>query len=271
MLKLFIGKDAADVKIFKFPAGESGVSYSWDNSRTRLETELSGMITLCWEGNEDLIHLALLVDAIRRDYSNICLSLEMPYFCYARQDRVCDKGESLSVKVIAELINSLNFARVYVIDPHSDVLGAVLNNMVVPNLTSKVAYAVDTIGGRVALVSPDAGANKKVFSYAKALNGLAVIRADKTRNTATGAITGTTVLSEHLGDVNLLVVDDICDGGYTFIALAVELRKITHGTISLLVSHGIFTKGVDVVANVYDNVFVINNMFGAHPLIKEIN
>lgn len=276
MLKLFIGKDPAEVKVFKFPAGESGVSYEY-YPRTHVynpHEKFSAKITLLWEGNDDLINLALLVDAIRRKEGEININLDIPYFPYCRQDRICNPGESLSVKVIASFINSLGFSRVYIIDPHSDVLGAVLDNMVQIDIKHKVHEALFTLekgAATVALVSPDAGALKKVYGYASyGPLGTHVVRADKTRNTKTGKIAGTVVYSEHLGNTNLLVVDDLCDGGFTFTQLAPELRKITTGTVSLFVSHGIFTKGVDIVADVYDNVFVVNNMYGAHPKLKEI-
>lgn len=278
MLKLFVGKDPAVVNVFKFPAGESGVSFSVPVQKTRLYDgkPFGADITLNWESNDDLINLALLVDAVRRKYNNeVELSLTIPYFPYARQDRVCNPGESLSVKVIADIINAMGFARVYVIDPHSDVVGAVLNNMVQMDNFNNVQQATFRLtkgGVEVALVSPDAGANKKVMGYAKQKPfPLKVIRADKTRDVSTGKITGTVVYSEHLGNVNLLVVDDICDGGGTFIPLAEELRKITDGTVSLFVTHGIFTKGIDIVVDAYDNVFVVNNMSGlTHPKLKQI-
>ena len=149
MLKLFLGKYVADVYVLKFPTGESLVSFKSDEPTGEA---LSGLITLSWEGNDDLINLALLVDAVRRKYVNVELSLKVPYFPYARQDRVCNAGESLSVKVVAELINQMNFARVFVTSPHSDVLGAVLNNMIVPDEYLKVAECVKLLGENTILV-----------------------------------------------------------------------------------------------------------------------
>lgn len=268
MLHLYVDKKVVDVNIFKFPAGESCVRV--EDSEILHKDNVAGCITMKWEGNEDLLNLCFLVDAVRRKYRNIDLSLNIPYFPYARQDRVCNVGESLSIKVVADIINSLKFSRVYSQDPHSEVVAAVVDNLIVMDNVCKVKIVVDHLSSDVVLVSPDAGANKKVFGYAKALGGLSVIRADKTRNTKTGSITGTVVLSEHLGSTPILVIDDILDGGFTFIALAEELRKITYGPISLLITHGIFTKGVDIVADKYDNVFVVNNMFGTHPKLKEI-
>lgn len=276
MLSLFVGKDPAEVKVFKFPAGESGVSFSVQH-RTHVynpQEKFCAKITLKWEGNDDLINLALLVDAVKREYNGVELALDIPYFPYARQDRVCNPRESLSVKVVADFINALGFARVYVKDPHSDVVSALLNNIQVIDNKHTVHQAVFHLekgGVKVALVSPDAGALKKVYGYASyGPFGLDVVRADKTRNTKTGKITGTVVHSEHLGATNLLVVDDIADGGFTFTQLAPELRKITTGAVSLFVTHGLFTKGVDIVADVFDNVFVANNMYGPHPKLKEI-
>lgn len=51
-----------------------------------------------------------------------------------------------------------------------------------------------------------------------------------------------------------LIVDDICDGGGTFIGLAEELKRKNAGKIYLAVSHGIFSKGIDkldFLAHVY--------------------
>lgn len=272
MLSMYIGKEVVGVKVFKFPAGESGVSFKApSNTLSNNNTD----ITLDWESNDDIINLALLVDAVRRHYyGNVDIALTIPYFPYARQDRVCNTGESLSVKVMADIINSLNFTNVCVTDPHSEVLAAVLNNMVTVNIKYSISTAIAEVNHGstmdAALVSPDAGASKKVLAYAKELGGMPVIRADKTRDTKTGNIVGTVVYSEHLGNTHLIVIDDIGDGMGTFIPLAAELRKITNGTVSLILSHGIFTKGVDILQGVFDNIYVINNMFGHHPLIKEI-
>lgn len=270
-LKLYVNGKLSKIKRISFPAGETLIALDEIASFIYVDDIY---IELNFKSNADLIDLALLVDAIRR-WTGAGIHLSMPYFPYARQDRVCNLGESLSVKVIADMINAMNFEHVHVIDPHSEVLGAILNNMTTTPMVHYVQIAKriiyrDMQNNNFALVSPDAGANKKVMGYAKYLDGIDVIRSDKTRDTKTGNITGTVVFSGHLGNTNLLVVDDILDGGGTFIPLAAELRKITDGTISLLVSHGIFTKGVDIFKGVFDNLFVVNNMCGESDIIQDI-
>ena len=104
------------------------------------------------------------------------------------------------------------------------------------------------------LVSPDAGSLKKVSKVAREFN-CKMVRADKTRSVIDGSITGTVVYSESVGDKDFLIIDDICDGGRTFIELAKELRKLTTGKIKLYVTHGIFSKGLDVLTEHIDEIY----------------
>ena len=98
---------------------------------------------------------------------------------------------------------------------------------------------------------------KKTLEAAKEL-GLPMVRADKIRSTDTGEITGTVVYSEHIGSKDFLIADDICDGGRTFIELAKVLRPLTDGKIYLYVTHGIFSKGLDVFEGLIDGVYTAN-------------
>lgn len=241
---------------FNFPTGESSVKIGAVYSDLKHVT-----IDFMWESNEDLIDLMLTVDAIRRINKEARIFLIIGYLPYSRQDRVCNAGESLSLAVITSLINSLEFTRVYTWDCHSDVGLALLDNVVHVTSSEIIARSFyDHAFDDTLIVSPDAGANKKVQGIAKDLGFKGIVRADKTRDVATGKITGTVVYSEHLGDQNLLVVDDILDGGGTFIPLYEELRKLTTGSICLYVTHGIFTKGFDSFANTYDKIYVGNLM-----------
>ena len=230
-------------------------------------------ITLHFQGNNDLFNLALLVDAVRREYGNTPrIHLCMPYLPYARQDRVCNPGESLSVKVVADFINGLKLASVRCDDIHSGVGESLLDNLNHFSLTT-CFYGVVSAFHRdeTVLVSPDAGANKKVLELAKTYGYQHVARADKTRDVLTGFITGTAVYSEHVGDKDFLIVDDICDGGRTFIELAKELKKLTRGNVYLYVTHGIFSAGYEVFTGLIDHIYVSNLMNeNKSPLITVI-
>ncbi|MNQ12726.1 ribose-phosphate pyrophosphokinase [compost metagenome] len=63
---------------------------------------------------------------------------------------------------------------------------------------------------------------------------------------------------EDLAGENVLVVDDICDGGRTFTELAKVLKQYDLGSLSLYITHGIFSAGVEVLTNVFDKVYTMN-------------
>lgn len=263
MLKLFIHKQEVEIKLSKFPAGESLVSVEEKTFKLIDREPLHGKITMKFESNEDLINLLLLTDAVRRLYPAIKLALEIFYFPYARQDRVCNKGESLSVKVIADLINSQNYDAVFTMDAHSEVTPALLNNCTNISLSNS-AWRLKQIfnPATTVLVSPDAGANKKVFQFAKDNGFPEVVRADKTRDVASGKITGTQVFcnNSELADKDFLILDDILDNGGTFIPLAKELKKYTTGKIYLYVTHGLFNSGVDKFIGIFDKIYTANSL-----------
>ncbi len=117
-------------------------------------------------------------------------------------------------------------------------------------------YLNDTV-----VVAPDAGAAKKAFKVAQGL-GLPMIQATKHRDLKIGDITDTTVAYyDHCEPgTNYLIVDDICDGGRTFIELAKYIKQAKHlGKIYLYVTHGIFSKGMrPLLDSGIDHIFTAN-------------
>lgn len=103
------------------------------------------------------------------------------------------------------------------------------------------------------------GARKKVEEFARKVGAKGVICFDKTRELATGKITGMRCIDDLYYGYNTkyMVLDDICDGGRTFIELAKLLPKPC--SKELLVTHGIFSKGVDIVTDLYDHVYTTDS------------
>lgn len=219
--------------------------------------------------SDDVMALLMLTDALRRAGIEH-IDLRMPYLPYARQDRVCLNGEALSLRVFCDLINAQRYASVEVWDVHSDVALALLDRVTNVHCATLLTRNMPFDRRRTVLVAPDAGAIKKVSAVGDLLE-MRVVRADKTR--AGGLITGTVVYTEHIGDRDFLIVDDICDGGRTFIELAKVLRPLTSGAVMLYVTHGIFSKGTAVFDGLIDKVIVANSFVDALPsnfhLIKD--
>ncbi len=215
-------------------------------------TNESMLITTRIRSFDDMGLLLVAVDALRRAGVTE-LSLFLPYFPAARQDRFMQPGEALTVKVYSDLINNLNFKEVTIFDPHSDVTPALLDRVKVISNQAFVEQCVASLTSYV-LVSPDAGALKKTYKLAQHL-GVDYIECSKKRNPVNGQLSDVHIYAPLLQGQTCVVVDDICDGGATFLQLAKALRQQGAGSLILMVSHGIFSRGFEALKIYYDQIF----------------
>lgn len=244
--------DTISHESFFFNGGEPHIRI--DNIDTSQDVILTHRI----QSFNDVGMIAIAVDALRRmGVKNI--ELVIPYFPAARQDRVMVAGESLAVKVYADLINNLNLNKVTIFDPHSDVAPALLNNCTVLTNHDFVRQIIAELDEDIILISPDAGASKKIFGLAKALQMPNVLECGKKRDVITGKLSGFTVPGEDLNGKPCIIVDDICDGGGTFLGLGKELKKKGAGDLYLAVSHGIFSKGMNDLSEIFLKVFTTDS------------
>ncbi len=266
MLKIRKGPHTLPHKAFVFPAGEVGVKIEVDHGRwAALEGRNTVVARL--QSSQDVMELVMLVDALRRlDCGPV--ELVLPWLPYARQDRVCCNGESHSLAAFAALINGMDFHRVKLFDPHSDVAGAVIErSTIVPQLD--IIGRFDTLNRRIVnglgslrFISPDAGANKKVADLAAHYGHDRFLRGDKLRNLATGAFKEIVVLNprEDVEGMDVLIPDDIGDGMGTFLGLAKALKDKGARRVLVYVTHGILSKGLDMVfAGGVDELYVTNS------------
>lgn len=199
--------------------------------------------------------MLLAADALRR-FDVKRLELFIPYFPAARQDRVMVPGEPLSVKVYADMVNAVGFDKVYIFDAHSEVTPALVkNSQVIPNhsLVKKILSNYNL--NDVILVSPDGGALKKIFKLSTALGGVQVVEASKKRDVKTGKLSSFHVYEDSLEGKTCFVVDDICDGGGTFLGLGEQLIAKGAGDLNIIVSHGIFSRGVEHLSEMYKDIY----------------
>ncbi|KRD11609.1 phosphoribosylpyrophosphate synthetase [Flavobacterium sp. Root901] len=248
----FQNQEEIKFQSFTFSGGEPHIKIVQDFDVNRKVT-----ITHRLNSFNDLGLLCVTVDALRRMDVKI-IELFIPYFPAARQDRVMIPGEPLSVKVFADIINAMQLNKVFVFDAHSEVTPALLNHStVIPNYTF-IKEVLNRIGQNVKLISPDGGALKKIYKVSEFLGGVEVVECSKSRDVKTGKLSGFKVYNDDLEGMDCLIVDDICDGGGTFVGLAEELKKKNAGKLYLAVSHGIFNKGFEVL-NCFDGIFTTNS------------
>ena len=206
------------------------------------------------------VALSHTMDALRHQFPCAKFLLEMDYVPYARQDRRCNAGESLGIKVFGDYVNQLKFDAVMITDPHSDVTGACIERVYAVDQT-EVFGKVHDFGAGWYIVAPDMGAKKKAEKFAKETQAFGVITCYKERHMVTGEIVSQGILGgEHVPKgAKLFVLDDICDGGRTFVGVRGLLRALEPETVELAVTHGIFSYGTEVVTSIYDKVHTTNS------------
>lgn len=217
---------------------------------------------LLWD---DLQVLIAAVEALR-EIGVDEIHLFAPYIIGARSDRKFQSGSINYMKtVIGPLINGLNFKTVQAFDPHSDVMEAVIDRF--------KPMSNDTLVARVCQVNkfyaraykeaywlvPDGGALKKVYNCPSHQNFKDIVICSKHRDIKSGEIVATTCPMEDFGGLDVVIVDDICDGGRTFIELAKLVRPRNIGKLYLVVSHGIFSKGIDPLREYFDCIYTTDS------------
>jgi ribose-phosphate pyrophosphokinase len=267
-------------KVSKFPDGQQTV----DITSTYIT---SNQVQLRSRMN-DFKDLELIICATQslKNLGVTDIELYVPYFMGGRSDRLFQNGGVNYLKqVIGPIINSQGYSKVYVMDPHSDVLEAIINNFAKYDNFKLVKFALERIDNkndareRIVLVSPDAGAYKKIFDVAKEFGIQNIITANKVRDLKTGNIIRTEILTFGNKDLKYVIVDDICDGGRTFVELAKVIKdNRPTAKVYLVVTHGIFSAGFNKLNEVIDGIFTTNSFrniaddeYGIKTKVKQLN
>jgi ribose-phosphate pyrophosphokinase len=259
-------------EISKFPDGQQSIRIIERNYDTFLSLrDHTNSITIKSRLNtfQDL-ELIICANQALKEIGVKSVKLYIPYCIGGRSDRKFQDGGVNYIKtVIAPILNLQNFDEVIIMDPHSDVLEACINNFVKYNnfyVTKMALSDIDNKDGaqnRICLVSPDAGAYKKIYDVATWFGIKEIITASKVRDVSTGKILRTEVpsIEKYNDDIKYVIVDDICDGGRTFIELAKVIKEQKpNAKIYLVVTHGIFSSGFDFLVQHLDGIYCTNSV-----------
>ena len=252
---------------FIFPGGEPHIKIE-DNLEQTKEVTITHRVS----SFNDMGLILIAVNALRNEKVEK-INLFLPYFPAARQDRLMKKGEALTVKVYAEVFNNLNLNSITIFDPHSDVAPALLNNCNVVENYQFIQQVVNSLKKNTYLIAPDGGALKKIYKVASYLKDYEVVECSKHRDLKTGKLSGFKVYADDLGGKDCLIVDDICDGGGTFLGLAKELKAKNAGKLYLAVSHGIFSKGFEALSEEFEMIFTTDSFKNIEDInkVRQIN
>lgn len=241
---------------YLFPDGQVhariNADYIEENTEVRVICSLSSIKKLI-----ELLSISNALDGIYAKKSELVI----PYLMAARSDRHMIPGDSFDLKVIADLINSCGFNRVYLYDVHSDVSTALINHSI--NMSNRDLVNLYTAANSV-LIVPDAGAAKKAHKYLEwNKNIVDIIQCVKHRDLSTGNITLEIIQPEKCLGRNCVIIDDLCDGGGTFIAIADRFNGACQ-RLALIVTHGIFSKGLESLGKKFDHIITSDSYPHGH-------
>lgn len=253
-----------------------------DGTKYAKITEFSDELTFRINSYEDLWVLRQIKDVC--DHNKQEVNLYIPCLIDAQADRRFNPDESSGLKLVCEFINSMKFKSVKVFHPHNpEVVEALLDNVtIIDNSefiyktidkihslyyknakinTPTTIYASSNILSNQILFSTDAGGFKPLMKLADKIGWTGeVYGASKSRKYEDGKSKLIQEIDrQNFNGKDILIVDDICVYGGTFIGLANMLKERNCGKLYLAVSHITIDMPNPILFNLYDKVFTTDS------------
>lgn len=219
---------------------------------------------LTWKPTDasEITLLALAVNALQ-NMGVWDIDLDVLYLPYARQDRVCSPGESNSLEVICRFLDGLNLTTIRIWDVHNEAKTIKLFSnthlciITVNDIFDRFQILDESYLANIILCAPDDGAYQRVSEVASYHKQTIPVVLSKVRNPDTGIINGMKWNEDNrsVKGWNVLIIDDICDGGATFIQAAQILKEQGAENLYLYITHGIFSKGLDLLQEYFKHIY----------------
>lgn len=247
------------IPITNFPNGESVLGkYFFSKYKQRDKN----ILVLKYESDADLLQLLL----VRKALWFPC-ELHISYFPYSRMDRHSDEYV-FTLKSIAKLVNWLDFAKVVIYEPHSDVTPALLNHCTIRELTVPLLQHTDIDLSKDCVYYPDTSAYKR---YSHKVHSENEIFGVKQRDFLTGKITNLSIFGDIPTGSRVWMVDDLCSKGRTFTTAAKKLKE-EHGVkeVNLVVGHceNTIFDGEILETDLIDHVYTTNSLIDSNRAIE---
>lgn len=263
--------DGKNINISYYPDGSPRIEYNINSYSRNIKK-----IVFRPKNMSSFMASMFFLDSLTERNINI-EQVSIPFIMGARQDRLTN-GENedflFTAKSICKEVNSRNM-KIETFDPHSDVLSACLDRPIIKSVCeifNECNTNIFDIKNYDGIISPDQGSSKKCVGIAKKFGINSILFANKNRNLATGKIEEISI-SKNINFVcggKYIVIDDICDGGGTFIKLFQDSELIKSINVDLYVTHGIFSKGTDDLLNLYRNIYCTDSTCFEKPGVKLI-
>jgi ribose-phosphate pyrophosphokinase len=204
----------------------------------------------------DAVRLLQITESIR-SLEAVPFELYIKYLMAARSDRRFNKGQSFDLQVMSDLINHCGYPNVFILDPHSsESTKLILNSVAIAPTDLYQAYDKE----KAVVIYPDIGASIRHDLSKSNPNFKDSLFSSKLRD-GQGRVVKLTLHPNPRICINrnVVIVDDLCDGGATFINIAKQLEDIPMQSLSLMVTHGVFSKGVELLLNYFTDIYTTDS------------
>jgi ribose-phosphate pyrophosphokinase len=215
----------------------------------------------CQPVNDHLMELLIMVDACRRASARQITAV-IPYYGYARADRKTAGRESITAKLVANLITQAGASRILAMDLHSAQIQGYFDIPVDHVYGSPVIleYLLSKNLSDLVVVSPDVGGVARARAFANKLNDAPLAIIDKRRQAHNVA-----EVMNVVGDVagkTAVLVDDMIDTGGTISEAARVLRQSGARQVYACATHAIFSPPAieRLSSGVFEEVIVTNTI-----------
>lgn len=239
-------KSNIDYSISRFPDGEVQITLGEINHKD--EVRVICRITSA----EELFILMQVCDILKRH--GVLFEIAIYYLMSMRMDRVMDFNRPFSLLIVLNVLDNLGANRIELFSPHSKE--CFYRSRIITELMD-----IDDINypdlSNYQILLPDAGAKER-YSYLDCYNP---ITCSKVRDLATGKITDIKIDNpESITDKPIVISDDLCDGGRTFVEIAKAVRAIKPNVeLSIFVNHMVNPKGIENLSKNFNHVWFTNS------------
>lgn len=227
--------------------------------------------------NDFIMELLLLCNSCALSSAK-SISCIIPCFPYARSDKKDESRICIGARLVCDLLETCNVSRICSFDLHSGQIQGFtkkpFDNLYAQPLLSQVIkklYLSESEKSDCILVSPDAGSNKRVNSYASELK-IPFIKFDKQRDhTQVSVIHSISLITQGIDPRNkiAIIIDDIVDTMGTMVSVVNELGKYGIRKAVIVATHGILSSdAIDKINNCHliESVIITNTL----PLNKKM-
>lgn len=201
---------------------------------------------------EDLFLLVQVGDIL--DRQEVEWDLHITYLMSMRMDRVMSFNRPFSLKVVCNMLNSLGYRNIYVLEAHSSRTFHLLGDRCLPWEFGHHSW----IPAQSNIVFPDHGAKDR---YGSNYSHYGYLVFKKERNLETGRIESFEIEeSKNCYYSTFVFIDDLCDAGGTFLGeLKVLKERYPNSKFIIIVCHAVNDKGLINMCNNFDQVIVSNS------------